>query len=459
MASETLPEPAYIHSISDTVGDPTLIEADELLERFSGQEGKQTERLEKSLAVKMIDNSLGRIEGKIKTEEEKTSPDHTKLGRLRESQAKLEKKRVEIMARPDERADKKEERLESKVSKHAEDLGGSVKRMEELGKEKVALEGEIAAIKATTLTPETTLELSQKETALGKVEAELAKLEKGGSLETQKDRHERSLAMSKKIKEVEEAEHKKEVAIVEKELDDFLEGKTDEASEKTDKDEADPAKTDEGAGERKNGAGEQEKGSWSDRMAFIAGGLAKGLANDPPNPDNPIEKLVYKAKGMGLQLAMAFGGGTEWARTLEQPEKDILLKTLGMKVEENPAGELVDVEGEDGTTTKEKPLVIKWEKPDEKFRAPEAGMAIVLKDIYGTNWLDTALQTMDPKTTVESFTKTVKEMDDGKEKTQNEVLLARMTAAGATEEDAVLKFVEENWDELKNKPETAEPVA
>ena len=400
--------------------------------------------------IKEIDQEMGK-EGK--TEAEKAE--------LKSERATLERELAEI----DQKADAKKEDVKVNLKERREKFDDPIQEQTKLAQEGAALKGKLAEVQ----TKIAGLKAEDK----GK-EPELALLKEQESLTKEIAENEKDLARvtkhieQKKLTEKNTAYHAMEAkaadAKLAMDLNDFNDRQAGKPKENTEgekeaekekdkpaKEEAVPAEGD------KTVKGPSEKGSWADKMGFIAGNLAKQLAKDPPNPDHMVEKFMYKVKVGGLQLAMVFGAGTDWIGELDENQKMMLEKTAGMKVteEETPNPDYAIDQGAPETLKK---YTVKWEKPDEAFRAPEGGLFIVMKDVYGEEWANSPLaQNGFEETTFAAFKDQVSKMDDGAIKTKSQDLIARMEGQSvkAEDNDNVLKFVDDKWRTLQNEPEAA----
>ena len=395
--------------------------------------------------IKEIDQEMGK-EGK--TEAEKAE--------LKSERATLERELAEINTKFDSKKEKVKVDLTQRRKKFYDPIEEQTKLTEEVS----ALQSKLTDVQASIA--------ELKDGDKGK-EPELVLLEEQESLTKEIAENEKDLARvtkkieQKKLREKNDAykamEEKAADAKLAVDLNDFNEQsvKKETTEESAVEAVASATETDAAAAEGdKTTKGPSEKGSWADKMGFIAGNLAKQLAKDPPNPDHMVEKFMYKVKVGGLQLAMVFGAGTDWIGELDENQKMMLEKTAGMKVteEETPNPDYAIDQGAPETLKK---YTVKWEKPDEAFRAPEGGLFIVMKDVYGADWVDSPLaQNGFEKTTFAAFKDQVSKMDDGAIKTKSQDLIARMEGQSvkAEDNDNVLKFVDDKWRTLQNESET-----
>ena len=395
--------------------------------------------------IKKIDEEMGKLE---KTGAEKAE--------LQSEKATLERELAEI----DQKADTKKEDVKVNLAERREKFDDPIQEQTKLTTEKAALQTKLTAVQSKIATIPEAEKNSDAHLALLKEQESLTKqIESNAKDFARVTKHIEQKKLKEKYDAYQAMEAKAADAKLAMDLNDFNDKQAAKPKEKTgseeeaEKQNGKPAEKEAAA---KNGdktvVGPSEKGSWADKMGLVAAGLGKQLANDPPNPDHMIEKFVYQVKVGGLQLAMYFGAGTDWIGELDGDQRLMLEKTAGMKVTEE------ETPNPDSATDSEAPVTlkkytVKWEKPDEAFRAPEGGLFLVMKDVYGGDWVNSPLaQNGFEKTNFAEFQDQVSKMEDGAIKTKNQDLIARMNAQNAKGEDNVLKFVEKGWRELQQEP-------
>jgi hypothetical protein len=387
----------------ETLGDPVLIEADEALKRASDTETSRTDRLENNdLIVGELRRILKNVNEKI-TEEENKDPDKRdakKLERLYERKASLTQKIDEILARPDQRADKKlaqtADTLEQKAGESKEDIA----ELQRLKAERQRLQGEIDALKASTK-PEDISKVSELYKQLDKVNKDIAKLEKKGTEEQQQERYEARIAMAKKARAMVEADHAEEVRVADKALEDFMEGKEDstEKGETPEGDKKEGEAKPEGPQTPEEEAAARRSEILHNRLDRISYNLSTELIRSYPGEDaNVFDKTVWTAKGFLLRLSVAFGGKGDWADLLDERQKEFMEKKVGMQVTKETV--------KDGEHAGEEKTVIKWIKPVEGWEPIPTGIADVFDKAFGED-KDAALKEIKAETTLKDYAATV----------------------------------------------------
>ncbi|MEK9160089.1 MAG: hypothetical protein AAB383_05160 [Patescibacteria group bacterium] len=331
---------------AETLRDPTLIEADDLIRDIHKQEERKDSLLDKNLYLKSLTSTLLRVTEKIAEEEKKESPDRKRLESLYERKGSLTEERKKIVALPDEQTDERYKEVASDMKAAAAETKGEIEEITKLRAQKTSLTDQLA--NATTDAEKATLNGE-----LAVVEAALEKAEFQGTLEDKEKIFAARIAMGKKAEAMTEAEHQKSSTaadeILKKSLDFFTDSPAEETAEAENTD-PDKKKDDKKTGENKT---DEEKKA--ERKVIIhnkiddaAYKLALALVNTKPKKDDTVGKVTFEAKRWGLMVLTFFGGNPEWTQSLTPEEQ----KTLGMTV--------TPVKEDDGKIT----YSIKWDKID-----------------------------------------------------------------------------------------------
>lgn len=462
MAAAPSPESAPIPvSGPETLGDPVLIEADELLKRYAEQNDKKADRLEgvdggesKNIRVRHLDAALTKMEGKIAEEEKKAPPDYDKLGNLKDRQARLTETRNEIIARPEERADKKEGKVKERLEEAARETEGRLKEIENL-KNKITELTEKAATLKGSKDPKEQSQLSDIYKQIAQETRELQGLEKQGSEEEQKERLEARRAMAKKAEAMREAAHNWEVKIAEKEVSDFMEGKEGPADGERPAEGSEESLADEerAVSEARDDS-EKRQELLHDMFNKIAYGLAVGLVHDyKVGGGNAFENIGFQFKVMALRITSAIGGSDQWALPIEKGglltahEAEFLEKKVGMTCSEKP----------DEKGPSKMKASIEWKEPLEGWEPVDTRILAIYERAYGKEGAEAALKKVESTTTVAALEASVTD-PTSKEGQATLALIAAMKANEAKTDTVVLNFLSEKRNQIVgslNKPTEA----
>lgn len=370
------------------IEDNVLSKADDLLARYSRQETRQTNRDQIIINIK---NFLTGIDAKINKEEGKTADqrDYEKLARLRERKNKLTTMQEEILAKPDERADKKIQEVKTEAEAHGTELQVRVERMKVLTDKIAELKTKLPTLQvladAEGATPEARANLVTAYDEIATAQKELKGLEKEGTYEQQEASRKQSLALAKKAQEMMAAEHEQEAAIATETLEASLARMTTAESATEAQPTTPPAKpsepattTTDAAADQTPGAGKEVKMSkdFNEKMGGIAKGLATSLGDNPPRKDDMVGKVMFQGKAILFRIMMAFSKNHEWVKDLTDQQKTNLQGTTGLTF--NPEDK--DEKGN---------IIITWNKPTEGYEAVDPRVVSIFEKAYGAlGWKD-----------------------------------------------------------------------
>ncbi len=210
----------------ETLGDPTLIEADEALKAANSLESTESN----TLRIQHLNSVLSRVEARISIVKETEPSNYEKLRQLSDRQLKLTQKRDELIKKADVKADAAMAEVGADMKAYGDQLEANVKRMEELRAEKAKLETELKVIESSTEPKD----IQRREEIYGLLEAnsqEMTSLEAQGKQEDQAARFEVAHQIERKAHAMVEAEHDEQAKAADKLLSEYTEESEDKKTE------------------------------------------------------------------------------------------------------------------------------------------------------------------------------------------------------------------------------------